>query len=48
MSKPEVIAQELDRLPEQELDRFPAFLRSLGEAYAETAGQRWRPKSALA
>ena len=34
MSKREFIAQELERLPEQDLDRLMAFLRSLADAHA--------------
>jgi hypothetical protein len=37
MSKREIIAQELKRLPEQDLDRLLAFLRVLADAHAETA-----------
>ena len=37
MSKREFIAQELERLPEQDLDRLMAFLRSLADAHAEAA-----------
>jgi len=41
MSKRELIVRELDRLPEPDLDRLLAFLRSLkgGKWYAELA--RW-------
>ena len=48
MSKREVIAQELDRLPEQDLDRLLAFLRSLREAHAETALPTLAAESAVA
>jgi hypothetical protein len=37
MSTREVIARELERLPEQDLAKLLAFLRSLKEAPAETA-----------
>jgi hypothetical protein len=37
MSKREIIALELDRMPEQDLDKLLAFLQSLKEAHAETA-----------
>jgi hypothetical protein len=37
MSKRELIAVQLERLPEQGLDRLLAFLRSLTEAHAEAA-----------
>ena len=32
MSKRELIAREIDRLPEQDLDRVLAFIRSLQDA----------------
>jgi hypothetical protein len=35
MSKRELIALELERLPEQDLDRLLAFLQSLTEAHTE-------------
>ena len=35
MSKRELIAVHLERLPEQDLDRLLAFLRALTEGYAE-------------
>jgi hypothetical protein len=37
MSKRELIARELDSLPEQDLDRLLAFLRSLKETEADAA-----------
>lgn len=37
MSKLELIARELDRMPEQDLDTLLAFLRSLREGQAENA-----------
>ena len=35
MGKRELIARELDRLPEQDVDRLLAFLRALKEAHAD-------------
>lgn len=37
MSKRELIDRELDCLPEQDLDRLLAFVRSLKEAQADAA-----------
>ena len=37
MSPRDVIARELEWLPEQDLDKFLSFLRSLKEAHAEDA-----------
>jgi hypothetical protein len=37
MSKRELIARELDSLPEQHLDGLLAFLRSLRETHAEAS-----------
>ncbi len=48
MSKRELIARELDRLPEQDLDKLLTFLRSLKEARAETAVATLAAQSALA
>jgi hypothetical protein len=48
MSKRDLIAQELQRLPEQDLDRLLAFLLSLKEAHAETAVPMLAAESALA
>jgi len=48
MSTREVIARELERLPEHDLDRLLAFLRSLKEAHAETALPALASESALA
>lgn len=48
MSKRELIARELDRLPEQDLDKLLAFLRSLKQAHAETAVSTLAAESALA
>jgi hypothetical protein len=48
MSTREVIARELERLPEQDLDKLLAFLRSLKEAHAETAVPMLAAESALA
>ena len=48
MSKREFIAQELERLPEQDLDRLMAFLRSLADAHAEAAIPAAAAESSLA
>jgi hypothetical protein len=47
MSKREVIALELDRMPEQDLDKLLAFLQSLKEAHAETAVPALAAESSL-
>lgn len=48
MSRHEVIARELERLSEQDLDKLLAFLRSLKEAHAETTVPTLAAESALA
>ena len=48
MSKREFIAQELERLPEQDLDRLMAFLRSLADAHAEATVPAAAVESSLA
>jgi phosphopantetheinyl transferase (holo-ACP synthase) len=48
MSKRELIARELDRLPEQDLDRLLAFLWALKEAHADAALPTLAAESALA
>jgi hypothetical protein len=48
MGKRELIARELDRMPEQDLDRLLAFLRSLKDAHAETAMPALAAESSLA
>ena len=48
MSTRELIARELDHMPEQDLDRLLAFLRSLQEAHAETAMPMMAAESSLA
>ena len=48
MSKREIIASELDRLPEQDLDRLLAFLQSLKEAHLDASLPRLAAESALA
>jgi hypothetical protein len=35
MSKKELIVRELDRVPEQDLEKLLAFLRALREAHAD-------------
>ena len=44
----ELSARELDRLPEPDLEKLAAFLRSLNEVHAETAVPTLTAKSALA
>jgi hypothetical protein len=48
MSKRELIARELDHVPEQDLDRLLAYLRSLKEAHAETSLPALAAESSLA
>jgi hypothetical protein len=48
MGKRELITRELDRMPEQDLDRLLAFLRSLKDAHAETAMPALAAESSLA
>jgi hypothetical protein len=48
MSKRELIARELDNMPEQDLDQLPAFLRALMESHAEAAMPMLAAESALA
>jgi hypothetical protein len=48
MSTREVIVHELERLPEQDLGKLLAFLRSLKEAHAENAMPTLAAESALA
>jgi hypothetical protein len=48
MSTRQVIARELEKLPEADLDRLLAFLRALKEAHAETAVPTLAAESALA
>jgi hypothetical protein len=48
MSKRELIARELDHMPEQDLDQLLAFLRSLKEAHIESAVPALAAESSLA
>lgn len=48
MSKRELIARELDRLPEQDLDRLLSFLRSRREAHTDAMLPTLAAESALA
>jgi hypothetical protein len=48
MSTREVIAHELERLPEEDLDRLLAFLRSLKETHSEIPVATLAAESALA
>ena len=48
MSKRELIDRELDRLPEQDLDRLLAFVQSLKEADADATMPTLLAESALA
>lgn len=47
VSTREVIARELERLPEQDLDKLLAFLRSLKDAHNENAVPTLAAESAL-
>ena len=47
MSTREVIASELERLPEQDLEKLLAFVRSLKEAHAENSVPTLAAESAL-
>ena len=48
MSKRELIARELDHLPENYLDMLLAFMRSLKETHAESAMPTLAAESSLA
>ena len=48
LSKRELITMQLDRLPEQDLDRLLAFLQSLSEAHAEESMPQFAAESLLA
>jgi hypothetical protein len=48
MSKRELIAQELGRLSDQDLDRLLAFLRTMEKDHAEAALPAMAAQSALA
>jgi hypothetical protein len=48
MSKRELIVQELERLPEQDLDRLLAFLHALRDASVENSVTTLAAESALA
>jgi hypothetical protein len=48
MSKRELIARELDNMPEQDLDRLLAFLRALKESHLDAATLALAAESALA
>ncbi len=48
MSTREVIARELERLPEQDLEKLLGFLRSLKDAHAENAVPTLAAESSLA
>ena len=48
MSKRELIDRELDRLPEQDLDRLLAFVQSLKEAHTDAMMPALVAESALA
>ena len=48
MSKRELIANELSQMPEPDLDKLLAFLRSLKEAHAESAMPALAAESSLA
>ncbi|MGA2144017.1 MAG: DUF2281 domain-containing protein [Bryobacteraceae bacterium] len=48
MSKRELIARELDRIPEQDLEKLLAYMRSLREAHVEAAMPALAAESSLA
>jgi hypothetical protein len=48
MSKRELIARELNRMPEPDLDKLLAFMRSLKEAHADTVMPALGAESSLA
>ena len=48
MSKRELITRELEYMPEQDLDRLLAYLRSLKEAHAEAVVPALAAESSLA
>jgi len=48
MGTRELITRELDRMPEQDLYKLLAFLRSLKDAHAETAMPALAAESSLA
>jgi hypothetical protein len=48
MGKREILAQELDRLPERDLDKLLAFLRVLNEDKADAAVPMLAAETALA
>ena len=48
MSTREVLARELDKLPEEDLDRLLGFLRTLKDTHAENAVPALAAQTALA
>lgn len=48
MSKRELIARELDHMPEQDVDKLLAFLRALKEAHTEASMPTLAAESSLA
>jgi hypothetical protein len=48
MSKRELIAREVDRISDQDLDKLLAYLRSLREPHAESAMSALAAQSSLA
>jgi hypothetical protein len=48
MSKRELITRELDHMPEQDLDKLLAYLRSLKEAHTENGMPALAAESSLA
>jgi hypothetical protein len=48
MSKRELIALELDRMPDQDLDRLLVLLRSLKQVHSEAAMPALAAESSLA
>lgn len=47
MSKRELVAAEIGRLPEQDLDRLLAFIRALSEEHLDRSLPRLAAESAL-
>jgi hypothetical protein len=48
MGKRELIARELDRLPERDLDKLLAFLRTINETHSEDGMPALAAETALA
>jgi len=48
MGKRELIARELDRLPERDLDKLLAFMRAINETHSDAAMPMFAAETALA